>query len=106
MIGNSIKYLCAVLNAKLIRWFLRQNSPQLGTEALRWKKVYVETIPIPKIPEESQQPFVALVDKILAAKAEGANEDTREYEAEIDHLVYQLYNLTPSEIPTIEKTSK
>lgn len=102
MIGNSIKYLCAVLNAKLIRWFLRQNSPQLGTEALRWKKVYVETIPIPKIPEESQRPFVQLVDRILKTKATPPSADTSKLEEEIDRLVYQLYNPTKSEIATME----
>ena len=68
----------------------------------QWKKLYVETIPIPKIHEESQQPFVELVNRILKTKASNLTVDTDKLEKEIDHLVYQLYKLTESEIATIE----
>ncbi len=102
MTENSIKYLYALLNSKLTCWFLRQNSPQLDTEALRWKKVYVETIPIPKIPAAEQLPFIRLVDCILQAKAANPEADVNDWEKELDHLVYSPYCLTESEISAIE----
>lgn len=93
MTGNSIKYLCALLNAKLTYQFLQQNSPPLATEALCWKKVYVETIPIPRIPAAEQLPFVRLVDCILASNPSA---DAADWKKEIDYLVYFLYNLIPT----------
>jgi hypothetical protein len=56
--------------------------------------------PIPKIPETEQQPFIELVDKILAAKKAG--NDTSALEREIDVLVYGLYGLTDEEILIVE----
>ena len=100
MTGGSLKYLCAVLNASLIRWFLQQMAPTSGMGTLRWKKVYVENIPIPKITTAKQRPFVQLVDQILKAK----EPDTSDLEWEIDRLVYDLYDLTEEERTTIERS--
>ena len=97
--GESIKYLCAVLNAKLIRWFLENVAPTSGMGTLRWKKVYVERLPIPRITGPRQQHFSRLVDRALMAKPG----DREEIEADIDARVYQLYGLTPSEITAVEQ---
>ena len=102
MTGESIKFLCAMLNAKLIRWFLQQVAPTLGKGVLRWKKVYVETIPIPKITATEQRPFMRMVNSILAAKDAVPSADTSELEAEIDRLCYHLYGLTDEEIAVVE----
>ena len=102
MTGESIKFLCAMLNAKLIRWFLQQVAPTLGKGVLRWKKVYVETIPIPKITAAEQRPFMRLVDSILAAKDADPSADTSALETEIDQLCYHLYGLTDEEIAVVE----
>ena len=98
MTGESLKYLCAVLNARLARYFLQQTAPTSGMGTFRWKKVYVERIPIPKASEEEQLPITALVDKILAAKAADAEADTSAEERAIDRLVYALYGLTEEEV--------
>ena len=101
--GEHIKYLCAVLNSTLIRWFLQQIAPTSGMGTLRWKKAYVQNIPIPKIDAEAQRPFIALVDKILKAKASDPQADTSEQEEEIDWLVYDLYDLTEQERASIRQ---
>ena len=103
MTGESIKYLCAVLNANLTRWFLEQVAPTSGMGTLRWKKAYVETIPIPKTTAAEQRPFIDLVDRILAAKDANPSADTSSPEREIDALVYALYGLTPREIAAVER---
>ena len=74
----------------------------MGT--LRWKKAYVERIPIPKICAAKQRPFVLLVDKILEAKATDPNAYTNHLEWEIDRLVYDLYGLTDEEDTAIERS--
>ena len=50
---------------------------------------------------KAQQPFIDLVDIILAKKER--NEDTALEEAEIDRMVYELYGLTEEEISIIER---
>ncbi|WP_082081575.1 hypothetical protein [Methylocucumis oryzae] len=64
----------------------------------------VEKLPIPQISKPEQQPFIDLVDKILAAKKAG--QDTRAWEQQIDTLVYALYDLTPEEIAIVESQAK
>ena len=102
--GESIKYLCAVLNAKLIRWFLEKAAPTSGMGTLRWKKVYVEPLPIPRITGASQQPFIKIVDRILLTQQYEPKADTSQAESEIDERVYQLYGLTPAEVSAVEGT--
>ncbi len=101
--GECIKYLCAVMNSKLIHWFLEKVAPTSGMGTLRWKKVYVERLPIPRIAVPGQQAFNELVDRILMAKASDDNSDTSVAEAAIDEKVYQLYGLTPLEIAAVEQ---
>ena len=43
---------------------------------------------------EHQTQIIDLVDKILEAKKENPKADTSHWEAEIDQLVYKLYDLT------------
>ena len=100
--GESVKYLCAVLNAKLIRWFLESVAPTSGTGTLRWKKVYVERLPIPRISASRQKRFNRAIDSILQAKAEDQSADISDAEAEIDRWVCALYGLSPIEISLVE----
>ena len=103
MTGASLKYLCAVLNSTLTRWFLQQMAPTSGMGTFRWKKVYVETIPIPQLSAAKQSPFVRLVDEILEAKAADPNADTEPLEWQLDSMVYRLYGLTEEEDTTVER---
>ncbi len=105
LVGKSIKYLCAMLNAKLIRWFLEKAAPTSGMGTLRWKKVYVEPLPIPKIPESRQQSFIEIIDRILLMQQGDPEADISQAEGEIDKLVCHLYGLTPVEISAVEGTS-
>ncbi len=57
-------------------------------------------IPIPKIPQPDQTPFVRLVNRILELKTQGA--DTTALEQQIDRLVYKLYGLTYDEVLLVE----
>ena len=98
MTGENLKYLCAVLNSSLITWCLGQIAPTSGMGTLRWKKAYVERIPIPQISAAEQAPLVALVERILAAKAGDLPADTGDLERELDGLVYGLYGLTGEEV--------
>ena len=97
--GECIKYLCAVLNARLTRWFLESITPTSGMGVLRWKKVYVERLPIPRITLQEQQRFSQMIDSLLLGDRDS---DMAESEPVIDRWVYELYGLTSSEIAMVE----
>ena len=80
---NQAKYIAAVLNSSLGRWFLAH------TETI--------PIPIPKISTAKQRPFIRLVDRILEAKAADPKADTSELEESIDWKVYDLYDISDEE---------
>ena len=104
MTGKHLKYLSAVLNSTLIRWFLQQIAPTSGMGTPRWKKGYVETLPIPKISAAEQRPFIRLVDEILEAKSADPDADTSYLDWDIDRLVYDLYGLTEDEDTAIGRS--
>ena len=97
MSGPSIKYLCALLNSKLITWFMSNTALNSGMGVTRWINASVEAIPIPKISDAQQRPFIRLVNGALKTKAAEPSMDTGERETEIDRLVYALYGLTSEE---------
>ena len=68
------------------------------------KHTFFESFPVPQIPKTEQKPFTNLVDQILTAKHADPDADTSTLEAEIDQLVYQLYELTPEEISMVARS--
>ena len=101
--GENLKFLCPVLNSRLTHWFLRHTAPTSGMGVIRWKKVYVESLPVPNTFDARKRPFVRLMDDILAAKDAAPDADITEKEKEIDRLVYALYGLSEAEIAAVEK---
>ena len=105
MTGESLKYLCAILNSALITWFIQNTALTTGLGLTQWKRFAVESLPIPKIFAADQNPFIDLVDHILTLKAADQNADVSALENEIDQIVYLLYNLTPEEIAIVEEAA-
>ena len=103
MTGESLKYLCAVLNSAPVTWMAEKKALTTGMGLLQWKKFMVERIPIPQIFAVQQRSFVELVDSILAAKDVDPSANTGEMETEIDRLVYRLYGLSTEEIAAVEE---
>ncbi|WQZ71707.1 class I SAM-dependent DNA methyltransferase [Helicobacter pylori] len=103
--GEHLHYLLGMLHSKLITFAFKTfyAGGGLGESGYRYKKAFIERLPIPKITPKNQEladKITALVDKILQAKDPKAN--TQGLEKEIDALVYQLYNLTDEEIKIIK----
>ena len=99
------KWQLGILNSKLIINYINGLDTYVGSIAYRHYKYNFEKIPLPPI-TSSNQPIVAkieaLVDKILAAKKQNPQTDTKQWEEEIDRLVYDLYGLTEEEIRIVE----
>ena len=102
LLGQHLKYLCAILNSSLVTWLVRTSALTTGMGVLQWKKFTVERLPVPRIGGGEQRPFVELVDHIIEAKKAHAASDAEELERVIDRLVYDLYGLTSREISAVE----
>ncbi len=98
--GHGLKYLLGILNSSLV-YFMFRTFYMGGGISGELKTNNLERLPIPRIPEEAQQPFIALVDKIIAGK----QNNTTALEQEINKLVYALYELTDDEIAIVEKAT-
>ena len=102
MVGGPSRYLLGILNSKAILYYLDTINQKLDKNGWRWLRQYVERIPVPAVPAAAQAPVIALVDRILAAKAADAGADTADLEGQVDALVYALYGLAAGEIAAVE----
>ncbi|GAA7405360.1 class I SAM-dependent DNA methyltransferase [Helicobacter pylori] len=105
--GEHLHYLLGMLHSKLITFAFKTfyAGGGLGESGYRYKKAFIERLPIPKITEKNQELAHKITDcakAILEAKEKDPKANTKESEKEIDALVYQLYNLTDEEIKIIE----
>jgi len=98
-----------LFNSKLLNFYYHQLIREEGRVFAQVKTIVLKTLPIKDIPIEQQQPFVSIVDRILTITEH--NDSLKNFqkqakvnslEAEIDQLVYKLYDLTPEEIKIVE----
>lgn len=92
------KKLLGILNSSLIRFFLFSKGGKQQSGGRRITIGLYRQLPLPSIMECDQ--LIPLVDKMLL------DPNDKVTEAEINKIVYELYNLTPEEIKTIEETVK
>ncbi|GAA9848233.1 type II restriction endonuclease Eco57I subunit R [Helicobacter pylori] len=106
--GEHLRYLLGMLHSKLITFAFKTfyAGGGLGESGYRYKKAFIERLPIPKITPQNQELARKITDcaeRILKSKENDPKANTQELEQEIDALVYQLYNLTDEEIKIIEE---
>lgn len=106
--GEHLRYLLGMLHSKLITFAFKTfyAGGGLGESGYRYKKAFIERLPIPKITPQNQKLARKITDctkAILEAKEKDPKANTQELEKEIDALVYQLYHLTDEEIKIIEE---
>jgi adenine-specific DNA-methyltransferase len=112
MTGSHLRYLCGLLNSRPVEFFFKRYyaGGGLGEEGYRYKKAFLENLPIPPITPKNRslvRRIELLVNRILARKRGNPHASTRDLERAIDELVYRLYDLTDDEIRLIEgKLSK
>ncbi|RTI90459.1 type IIG restriction enzyme/methyltransferase [Campylobacter jejuni] len=100
----NVKYLTAILNSKLIAFWLKHKGKMQGNN-YQIDKEPLLNIPIVTINSKNQKladELINLVDEILKAKEQDKNANIQELENKINSLVYKLYNLNEEEIKIIE----
>lgn len=105
--GEHLRYLLGMLHSKLITFAFKTfyAGGGLGESGYRYKKAFIERLPIPQITEKNQELADKITDgakQILVLKEKDPKANTQKLEKEIDALVYQLYHLTDEEIKIIE----
>ncbi|WP_395148250.1 Eco57I restriction-modification methylase domain-containing protein [uncultured Helicobacter sp.] len=105
--GENLHHLLAILNSKCATFVFKTfyAGGGLGESGFRYKKQFLEKLPIPKIDSTNKalsDEIISLVEQILDSKAKDPTTDTKELESKIDNLVYKLYHLTNDEIKIIE----
>jgi hypothetical protein len=91
--------LLSQLNSKLFSYIHRMNNIDGHKAFAQFKGSYIESLPY--VPNEQ---FKKQVVSLTALKKENPTADTTALEAEIDQLVYELYELTPEEIKLVEES--
>jgi len=100
----SIEYLMSILNSNFINFIYNRLffGWQITIPAL-------EILPVKEIDKIQQKPFIEIVDKILSITESNdyltnpaKQAKVKEYEHQIDEMVYELYGLTPEEIAIVE----
>ncbi|WP_027004041.1 DUF7149 domain-containing protein [Hugenholtzia roseola] len=105
-INKKIKpyFLLALLNSKIINFWYKNyfENTHLSGGYIRFDIPYMKKIPIAIPSTDLQNKIIKLVKQILVQKEKG--QDTSKLEAQIDRLVYELYDLTEEEIKIVEKS--
>jgi adenine-specific DNA-methyltransferase len=111
---NSIplKYILALLNSRIYYSWLYYRGKRKG-ELLELYQIPLAEIPIKKAQPLLEKDIVEVVNKILLISEdkdyfEDQNKQTKvkEYERQIDQMVYKLYGLTQEEINIVENFNK
>ena len=115
--GENLKFLISILNSKLCEWYFDKITTSSGMGTNRWKKAYVENIPIPEIPKIEMRPFEILVDYITFIKkyVDRISPYTpnahiaANFEELLDACVYELYfkqHMLEKEIAVIKEVNE
>ncbi|MDD5770419.1 MAG: TaqI-like C-terminal specificity domain-containing protein [Candidatus Gracilibacteria bacterium] len=102
-----LEYILAILNSKFNNFFY-------GNLFLGWQITIpaLDFLPIPKLSEEKQKPFIEKVDKILEITKQpfydpkNPPKEQKDLEDEIDKMVYELYGLSEEEVRVVEDSLK
>ncbi|MFM6592237.1 MAG: Eco57I restriction-modification methylase domain-containing protein [Dolichospermum sp.] len=94
-----------ILHSNCINWYIYRFIFAKAIRTMHFDNTTTSRIPIPKVINVDIEEILSrLVNQILIAKKSNPNTDTIALEAEIDQIVYQLYNLTVEEIKIIESS--
>ena len=98
----SLKYLLGIINSNFFNNYIKDNSPKSSNKSFpSISSALIKNFPIVAIDIDEQQPFITIVNQILANKKQ--NDDTTALENKLDIMVYKLYELTYEEVLVVEK---
>ena len=110
ILSSDAEYLLGILNSRLMDYLYRCEFPSWGNPwhggRIQFRGDRMETIPIVVNTKNQRSEIETIVNDILTLKKNNPEADVFDLEAEIDHMVYQLYGLTQEEIAIVEGGSE
>jgi adenine-specific DNA-methyltransferase len=107
--GYDIRYILAILNSRLIKFFWSVKFYDQKATFPKIKKKPLECIPVKIVTQDTQKTFITLVNQILSITQDerytenhGKQTEVKRIEEQIDLQVYKLYELTPEQIAVVE----
>jgi len=98
---ESYKTLLAVMNSKLLWWYLVNTGTVLANGYFRFKPNYIKPFPLPNFSSKKAMILEKLVDEILQKKKQEPFADISKIIHEIDNIIFELYNLNEDEVKII-----
>ncbi len=109
----SLEFLTALLNSRLISWYAYRFIYGHAIRTMRFDNFHLSKLPLPEIDYEEQKTIISLVDNILSITNKNdylqnktKEAKVKEYENQINGMVYKLYGLTDDEIGIVENFPK
>lgn len=107
MIANDdigeLKFLLAIINSKIMIYYIKQRySSSSYNKGINFTRNMINNLPLKNFDLDSKKQLVEKVDKIISIKLLKNNANTSSLEAEIDRILYGIYNFTSKEIEIIE----
>lgn len=106
------KFLLAYYQSTFCNWYAYNLVYNRAIRTMHFIDYYITQIPIPKVILENIEPqkkIIDIVDRILGITKDddyltnpAKQSKVKEYEHQIDEMVYELYGLTPEEIAIVE----
>lgn len=103
-----LQYIVAILNSRLMAFYFEKKfgDIRVGGGYLQFKKQFSSKMPILYFESNDIcEKISSISTKIHEIKKGNIKCDTKELEAQIDNLVYQLYDLTEEEVAIIENNN-
>lgn len=104
IISHDNEYLVGIFNSRLMDYYFRNNFPAWGDPwkggRVQFRKDRMIQVPIVSASDSQKAPIIKRVQTILDNPTKQAQ--VKEYERQIDQMVYELYGLTEEEIKIIE----
>ncbi len=110
-----LRLVLAIFNSKLLGYLYKHLTEEVGRAFAQVKTVNIKRLPFPKKITPSQvQRIVALVDQMFLLTKQSSQDAIAPQQkiqierqlnatnSEIDNFVYELYELTPSEVQIVE----
>ena len=93
--GENIAFLTAFLNSSLFKFCFRDNFPELQGGTREVSKIFFDKIPVATVDSKTNRIFEKRILEIQELKKRKT--DTKIKEIEVDHLIFDLYQLSAQE---------
>ena len=102
---NLLYLLLGIINSKLAMFYIQEKYASSSYNGgINFNKEMINNFPIKKCNEERYNKIQELSKEIVKVKSNYYYENTDDLEAEIDRIVYEIYELSDEEIDIVENT--